>query len=251
MPKHLALVYERDTSAQNSLAAKLSSLGWDTRPLERDLDSIHNVRADIWVVSLVANSTTLIEELVATAATADLLVVADDRVIRSHGQALDHLYDTWPGSVELIIEPFSLAELEMRARWLSQRRGRLLTRSSVIEVGQLRIDTGKLKAWLAGTPIVLKNVEFAALTTLARSAGDVVPKERLLGKLQDDAVALDEGSIGSYISRVRAALKLAGAKEECIRTVHGRGYSLEEPSLQLSNESPTQLLRFRNEPHSK
>ena len=74
-----------------------------------------------------------------------------------------------------------------------------------------------------GQPVAMRPQAFAVLALLARHAGEVVTKERLLDAVWPGLIVTD-GSIAQAVSDVRAALGEAG--HELIRTIARRGYLL-------------------------
>jgi DNA-binding response OmpR family regulator len=110
------------------------------------------------------------------------------------------------------------------------------------------VDTGQLRAWHGGVPLVLKHPQFVVLAALARARGDVVSKAALLEELHDVPSLYCEDAIRSHVSRLRAALISGGAHPRCIRTIHGQGYALEAALLERRNETTRRLRRIGNDP---
>jgi two-component system response regulator BasR len=74
---------------------------------------------------------------------------------------------------------------------------------------------------LADEPLALTPREFDILLTLARAAGDVVPKHRLAQALQPLGDAVDFAALEVHVHHLRR--KIGGSR---IRTVRGVGYAL-------------------------
>lgn len=173
-------------------------------------------------------------------------MIVDPSGAGAHKRDLESLLDTWPAPMRLIFRPFSAIELGIQARSVTKGTARLPAKPKVYELGALEVDTGRLRAWYGGTPLVLKHPQFVVLATLVKAHGNVVSKAELLRKLHEDPGTFEEGVIRSYVSRLRAVLVAAGAHPECIRTVHGQGYALEEALLEHRNELAQKLRRTDN-----
>src|SRR5262249_32326069 len=111
------------------------------------------------------------------------------RKLRSAGRQ-DHVLgltaqDTVAGPVEgldggaddYLVKPFAFEELLARVRALVRRaygKG-----SSVIEVGELKIDTAKRLVWRRDEPIDLRAMEYKLLEYLARRTGETVSRTEI------------------------------------------------------------------------
>ena len=89
---------------------------------------------------------------------------------------------------------------------------------------QLTVNERELRASLNETVLDFSEVEFRFLVELCKSIGSVVSREELLERLHYDKMT-EPRVADVIIYRIRNKLKRAGAKNEFIRTVRGRGYS--------------------------
>lgn len=106
----------------------------------------------------------------------------------------------------------------------------LLTRarSSVIDLGDLRIDRSRLEVRWRGMPLDLTNLEREVLTCLAGEPGRVWSYEQLhVAVWQNDYVG-DRSSVHSAIKRLRRKLRNAGV-DVAIQATRGIGFRLCHP----------------------
>src|SRR5262249_35934188 len=82
------------------------------------------------------------------------------------------------GADDYLVKPFSFAELIARVRALA-RRGQV-ERPVMLEVGDLRLDRARLRAWRGDVPIELSGKEVALLEALMRRPGEVLSRFELL-----------------------------------------------------------------------
>ena len=104
---------------------------------------------------------------------------------------------------------------------------------SVMTSGSLSIDVRSRRVSVAGDQVHLTRTEFDLLCALARRPGDAVERERLLAEVWDwspteASRAAATSAARSIDSHVKSLRRKVGATR--IRTVHGVGYALEEPS---------------------
>lgn len=96
---------------------------------------------------------------------------------------------------------------------------------TVVHLGRLRLDLRDGRAWVDNAALDLPGRTFAVLTVLAQHLDKVIDRTTLSLHLGADT-ALSSRSFDQQISKLRAALRLAGAVEVVIDTVYRRGYRL-------------------------
>ena len=135
------------------------------------------------------------------------------------------------GADDYLTKPFSMREVVARVSALLRRveRAEALAaeRPATLVVGGVRIDPGARRTTVAGEAVHLTPTEFDLLLCLAREAGQVLSRERLLREVWDWGDAWGSASASRTVdSHVKALRSKVGAAR--IRTVHGVGYALEE-----------------------
>jgi two-component system OmpR family response regulator len=161
----------------------------------------------------------VVEELRQRGVTTPILLLTarhdlDDRVRGLEGGADDYL-----------TKPFDLPELMARIVALI-RRAKLRHRDTILQVGDLRVDTLQRRVSNAGRIVDLSPRELALLEFLMRNTGRTVSRSRIAEAVWNYQFDPETNVVDVYINYLRKKLDLrtAGAR---ISTVRGVGYRLE------------------------
>lgn len=131
------------------------------------------------------------------------------------------------GADDYLPKPFHMAELHARVKSIIRRK--TLGGTSVIQLGNLRIDTEQRTVHAGETGLSLNRKEYDVLLYLVTNKGRLVAKtalaEHVWGDTIDEANSFD--FIYSQIKNLRKKLKDHGAGVE-INAVYGVGYKLVE-----------------------
>lgn len=172
--------------------------------------------------------------------TLDLRLPGEDgleflHALRAAGSALPVLVLTARGSTEervsgldggaddYLIKPFAFSELLARVRALLRRP--VSATRTLIEVGELRLDSARRQAWRQRRELNLSPKELMLLEYLMRRAGVAVSRDTLGEALWGTAYKPLSNLIEVFINRVRQKIDQVG-QPSMIVTVRGRGYLL-------------------------
>ena len=129
------------------------------------------------------------------------------------------------GADDYLVKPFAMKELVARVKALLRRPGHAL--GTILEAGNISLDTIGRDVRVEGASLPLTRRELAILEHLMRRLGRVVPKAVLEEKLYGLEEELDSNAISVHVHHLRRKLQEADSTGR-IFTIRGVGYLLVE-----------------------
>lgn len=151
-------------------------------------------------------------------------------VLSARASVDDRISGLESGADDYLTKPFVLAELVARIKALLRRRSDVPAPATpgAIAVGSLEVDVAGYRALLNGREIELTKREFELLSTLARNAGVVLSRERLLELVWGYDFAADTNVVDVFVGYLRRKLEVEGTPR-LLHTVRGVGFVLRAP----------------------
>jgi two-component system alkaline phosphatase synthesis response regulator PhoP len=128
------------------------------------------------------------------------------------------------GADDYVIKPFSPGELVARVRATLRRANGELGQTDILRAGDVELDTGALKAKVAGEPVELTPTEFQLLATLVRQPGRIFRREQLLQAIHGVVFDGYDRSVDSHVKNLRRKIEEDPRQPRYIETVYGVGY---------------------------
>ena len=129
------------------------------------------------------------------------------------------------GAEDYIVKPFRPRELLSRIRGVLRRNG---GRGSLMQVGNLTLDTEKATAVKDGREIALSALEYRLLLVLLSNRGRLLSRNRLLEEIWDAAGDfVNDNTLTVYIKRIREKIEDDPQNPTVIKTVRGLGYRVD------------------------
>lgn len=127
------------------------------------------------------------------------------------------------GADDYLAKPFSVAELRARVRALARRRP--VDKPTVLEVGDLSLDMGTLRARRGDQDVDLTAKEAALLSELMREPGRVLSREQLIERAWDFAGSPGSNVVDVHVRAIRDKVDRPFDRHS-IQTVRGAGYRI-------------------------
>lgn len=106
------------------------------------------------------------------------------------------------GADDYVLKPFRTPELIARCRVLNRRQGMSL-KASVLEAGDLKVDTDNRRVELQGLEVILSAFEYRLLEFLMRRNGRPASKSEIIDVLYPSGEEPQENAIEAHVSRLR------------------------------------------------
>ena len=128
------------------------------------------------------------------------------------------------GADDYISKPFRPKELVSRIRSVLRRSGKS---RSIMEYGNIRVDTEKGTVTKNGSEIFLSALEYRLLLVFFAHKGTVLTRSRLLEEVWDIAGEfVNDNTLTVYIKRLRDKIEDDPQNPVFIKTVRGLGYKI-------------------------
>jgi two-component system OmpR family response regulator len=128
------------------------------------------------------------------------------------------------GADDFLAKPFIFSELLARVQALTRRRQNPLSNQN-LRVGELIINTLTQQAYRSGEALSLKSIEYRILVYMAKHAGEVITRTRLLEKIWGYHFDPRTNVVDVHIHNLRKSLDRP-FHGSMLETVRGAGYRL-------------------------
>jgi DNA-binding response OmpR family regulator len=149
-------------------------------------------------------------------------------MLSARGAETDKVMGLDVGAEDYITKPFGLAELLARVKAVLRRDSMSRSRSdTVVQAGELTINSHTRQVERAGEPAILTATEFDVLWCLVEAGGQVLSREQIRSRVWGPEHHGTLRTIDNFLLQLRNKLERDSAAPDHLLTVRGVGYRFE------------------------
>ena len=223
MSDHVLLV-DDDTRLAGMVSAYLDAAGFVIEKAasgKAAFDALARARFDAVILDLMLPDCDGLDLCRRIRAQSDVPVL----MLTARGEETDRIVGLELGADDYLPKPFNPRELLARLRAVLRRnRNSSQSTKQVMCFGRLQIDPGSRSVRVDGRDRTMTSYQFDLLVALARNAGVVLNRDRLLDLVKGEELDAFDRSIDVHVSRIRSAIEDDPKHPRRIITVRGSGY---------------------------
>jgi two-component system, OmpR family, response regulator RegX3 len=133
------------------------------------------------------------------------------------------------GADDYISKPYRLRELVARMRAVLRRVPVEddAHHEEILQVGDVRLDTGRHEVTIRGEVVQLPLKEFELLELLLENAGRVLTREVLIDRVWGPHYVGDTKTLDVHVKRLRSKVEVDPSQPQRIKTIRGLGYKFD------------------------
>lgn len=159
----------------------------------------------------------ILKELRANPTTKDIPVI----MATAKGTEFDKVIGLDTGADDYLTKPFGMMEMIARVNAVLRRSGKQAEDDNIIEIGEIKVDSGTHTVTVNGENVSLTLKEFELLQTLMHHPDYVFTREKLLSDVWGVEYAGETRTVDVHIGTLRTKLE---PYSKYIETVRGVGY---------------------------
>lgn len=145
-------------------------------------------------------------------------------ILTARDMETDEIMGLTSGADDYITKPFSISVLKIRLQNILHRKLKIRDMEDTLISGDIRLNTGTLRAFCCDREMDLSLTEFRLLQYFLENKNQVLLKEQILSHIWDaDGNYVEENTLSVNVSRLRKKIG-----RNYIRTIQGMGYFWED-----------------------
>lgn len=213
------LVVEDEPSLSKQMSQALAGLGYSVDVLDNGVDALHAGLTEPYDAVILDLGLPQLDGLSVLQQWRSQGMAAPVLVLTARDSWHDKVSGIDAGADDYVGKPFHMQEVLARVRALIRRNSGMLT--SLLQCGDLILDTRTGTVTQNGTPVSLTAHEYKVLAFLMHHPNEIISRQSLVEHIYAQDFDRDSNTIDVFIARLRKKLS-----HDYIETIRGLGYRL-------------------------
>ncbi|KXY42637.1 two-component system response regulator [Bacillus cereus] len=223
------LIVDDDKEIRNLISLYLENEGLKTQKAEdaiEALELLEEKRFDLIILDVMMPNMDGIEACMKIREERNMPII----MLSAKSEDIDKIQGLASGADDYLSKPFNPLELIARVKSQLRRFKKYNTNTdndkSVLEIGDLTVNTDTRQVWIRGTEVRLTPKEFDILELLARNKGIVLSVAKIYEAVWKDAFYKSDNTVMVHITKIRDKIEEDSKHPIYIKTVWGIGYKI-------------------------
>ncbi|PDZ65514.1 DNA-binding response regulator [Bacillus cereus] len=223
------LIVDDDKEIRNLISVYLENEGLKTQKAEdaiEALELLEEKRFDLIILDVMMPNMDGIEACMKIREEQNMPII----MLSAKSEDIDKIQGLASGADDYLSKPFNPLELIARVKSQLRRFKKYNTNAdndkSILEIGDLTVNTDTRQVWIRGTAVRLTPKEFDILELLARNKGIVLSVAKIYEAVWKDVFYKSDNTVMVHITKIRDKIEEDSKHPIYIKTVWGIGYKI-------------------------
>ncbi|EOO17403.1 MULTISPECIES: response regulator transcription factor [Bacillus cereus group] len=223
------LIVDDDKEIRNLISVYLENEGLKTQKAEDAIEALkllEEKKFDLIILDVMMPNMDGIEVCMKIREERNMPII----MLSAKSEDIDKIQGLASGADDYLSKPFNPLELIARVKSQLRRFKKYNTHTdnnkSILEIGDLTVNTDTRQVWVRGTEVRLTPKEFDILKLLARNKGIVLSVVKIYEAVWKDAFYKSDNTVMVHITKIRDKIEEDSKHPIYIKTVWGIGYKI-------------------------
>ncbi|MCZ6944387.1 response regulator transcription factor [Bacillus mycoides] len=223
------LIVDDDKEIRNLISVYLENEGLKTQKAEDAIEALkllEEKKFDLIILDVMMPNMDGIEVCMKIREERNMPII----MLSAKSEDIDKIQGLASGADDYLSKPFNPLELIARVKSQLRRFKKYNTNTdndkSVLEIGDLTVNTDTHQVWIRGTEVRLTPKEFDILELLARNKGIVLSVAKIYEAVWKGAFYKSDNTVMVHITKIRDKIEEDSKHPIYIKTVWGIGYKI-------------------------
>lgn len=213
------LVVEDEPQLASQISSALDQSGWVSEISSDGIDALYRATSEEWEAIVLDLGLPKLDGLTVLKSIRDEGINTPVIILSARDALTQRVEGLNAGADDYLTKPFEIVELIARIR--AQLRRQSGQTSSVMQIGELSLDTRASKVMWKGQGVELTALEYKVVAYFMHNSDKVVSRTELVEHIYKQDFDRDSNTVEVFIGRIRKKIS-----PKIIKTVRGLGYQL-------------------------